>query len=270
MWERVALALLYRSLLLAGLLLAALLEGADAAPARLPLGQATIHLTDLRPGYVTASSAYRNAATMSKSEPLTVSLLSTHGWLGGYDNRFVRSDNKNIQVGAFADLFSTPSGAHWWYEGSLLRVPAGYEASPQPLVGNESTGVQSSAFAGIIFRRGSVVIDVFVSTLVPSAAASALYLARAVDARILLGPVTIPAKIPGVKKPTAVPAQLAFPIKITSHSQRTGAAIQVTIFLQAPLGAHCSLRVTDTAPARNLVFTGLPWIIGRSGVVSWE
>ena len=158
----------------------------QASAASEPLSTLTIRLSDLRPGYVVSQQRYRTPRSILAQEPVTARLLLSHRWMDGYTALYERAENPKIQVGEFADRFKTVRGAHWWYGASLVRVPTSYHTIRMYRVGEESTAVASRTFVGIIFRRGRVVVDVYVSQKIPSAPTAVFSLARLIDRRLLL------------------------------------------------------------------------------------
>lgn len=256
----------------------------NAAPvnATVPLSTLSIHLSDLRPGYVVGEQHYRTASSLASSEPLVERQLLAHGWLGGYDARYERAQNTNVQIGQFADRFSSVAGAHWWYLGSLLRVPAGYHAIAMPAIGDESTAIENQAFVGIIFRRGTVVLDIYVSLQVPSPTASVLSLARLVDRRIMLnGTGPTPTPLP-TAHPTAAPSKhhtkhkkvkqvhRAFFLQSWIKQQPSAGVAHLTLYAHTVPGASCTATVTDTHPFQHLVFSGYPRVALSNGLIDWR
>lgn len=247
--------------------LAVPLHGAAAAA---PLSALSIHLADLRPGYVVADTHYRTASTVASDEPLVERQLVAHGWLGGYDARYERARNTNVQIGQFADRFGSVAAAHWWYEASLLRVPAGYQAVSMPLIGDESTAIENQAYVGIIFRRGVDVMDIYVSLQVPSPSASLLSLARLVDRRITLNATgTLPASR-ATPSPTARIGSHALYERTWIAHEITPSLTHLTLYVKTRPGARCTATVTDTRPRRALVFSGYPFIAGSNGITFWR
>ncbi len=272
----------FAAVAVAALTLPAYTTQAARVKAAAPLAQLSIHLTDLRPGYVVGSQNYRTASTLASSEPLVERQLLAHGWLGGYDARYQQAQNSNVQIGQFADRFGSVVGAHWWYLGSLLRVPAGYQAISMPAVGDESTAIQNQAFVGIIFRQGTVVMDIYVSLQVPSPSTSVLSLARLVDRRIMLNGTGPSATPPPTARPTGTPskhrgkhktvrpAKRAFFLQIWIKQQTTVGVAHLTLYAHTVPGATCTATVTDTHPLQHLVFSGYPRVALSNGLVDWR
>lgn len=161
-------------------LLTAVASGAAATP----LPPQLIQLRDLRRGYVTVATHVYGPAAATERAHVGGPLLLAQGWQGGYQALFRRRKNPGIQVGELADRFRTAGGAMWWYGVSLVTVPATYHAIQLPTVGDQSTAVQNKAWVGIIFQRGTWVMDVYVSSQVPDPSLSVLALARLVDRRL--------------------------------------------------------------------------------------
>jgi hypothetical protein len=188
-------------------------------------------------------------------------VLLTHGWIDGYDALYRRSDSPSIEVGDLADRFQTASGAHWWYGVSLLRVPSGYGVVAMPRVGAESTGVQSQAFVGIIFRQGEDVVDVYVSLRAPAARTAVLALARLVDRR-LAG--TRVAAVRTTSHPASPPRTTAwvYPNPLPSGSYPTVNARTVP-------GAVCTAHLTLSNGQAPTVYPRNVRTADRTGRVSW-
>lgn len=254
--------------------IAALALPVHATSAAAPLSVISIRLSDLRPGYVVGDSHYRTASTLASDEPLVERQLVTHGWLGGYDARYERAQNPHVQIGQFADRFGSVAAAHWWYEASLLRVPAGYQAVSMPGVGNESTAIENQAFIGIVFRRDTVVMDIYVSLQVPSSQASLLSLARLVDRRIALDATGALPTSNATPRPTrhrtshSTAHSLAVRTWIGHQPAASGA--HLTLYVKTVPGARCTATVTDTYPGRGLVFSGYPFVAGSNGITYWR
>jgi hypothetical protein len=244
------------------------------ASAASPLSALSIQLRDLRPGYVVADRHYRTASTLASDEPLVEHQLVAHGWLGGYDARYQRAKNSQIQIGQFADRFGSVAAAHWWYEASLLRVPAGYQAISMPAVGNESTGIENQAFIGIVFRRDTVVMDIYVSLQVPSAQASVLSLARLVDRRIALDATGALPASPATPRPASHrishPGAHSLSVHTWIGHQIAQSVTHLTLYVKTIPGARCSATVTDLHPRRAVVFSGYPFIAGSNGITYWR
>lgn len=243
------------------------------ANAAVPLSAIGIRLSDLRPGYVVGDRHYRTAATLVSDEPLVEQQLVAHNWLGGYDARYERATNTQIQIGQFADRFGSVAAAHWWYEASLLRVPAGYQAISMPAVGNESTGIENQAFVGVVFRRDTVVMDIYVSLQVPSARASVLSLARLVDRRIALDAAGALPKAHATSRPTShhiTHSFHSFVVRTWIDHQTAPSLDHLTLYVRTIPGARCSATVTDTRPKRAVVFSGYPFIAGSNGITYWR
>ncbi len=239
---------------------------AGASAATPPLPAITIHLSDLRPGYTVAESRYRTPASIATQDPLLKGLLISHGWLGGYDARYDRSTNSRVQIGVLADRFGGTAGAHWWIGASILRVPTGYRAIQMASVGDESISIENAAYVAIIFRRGTVVIDVYVSLQAPLPVPSVLHLARVMDTRLVRGP---GAAISPASQ--SIPRQdnhsRTVRVWVRQHAMPSGT--EVTLYVEASTGARCVSLVTAQRRA-SIPFRGFPWIVGKAGVVAWQ
>lgn len=241
--------------------LAALPDGRAMASA--PLASITLRLSDLRPGYVVRQSRVRTPSNIDSFGRVAGQLLLSHGWVSGYDERFARGRTPAIQVGEIADRFRTTTGAHWWYGASLLRVPTDYHTISMPRVGDESTAVQSHTWVGMIFRRGTDVIDVYVSLQAPVPAAAVLWFARVVDRRLLQDQTSPPAT-----RTRTTTRAVAVKTWVRTRAIPTGA--YVTVYAKSVPGARCTaVLLYSTGPSR-LVFHGYTWLVGKSGVVNWR
>jgi hypothetical protein len=230
------------------------LLGVQSTEATTPLALLTIHLSDLRPGYLVNQTRSFTRSSVEKREPVAGPLLLSHGWLAGYQALYERRENRSIQVGEVADRFRTAQGAHWWYGVSLLRVPSVYRSVRLAQVGEESSGVESRGYVGIIFRRGAYVIDIYVSRQAPSPPYSALALARLVDRRVARDQAS---------------SHHLIDVHAWVRPNPLSAGAVSALYARTVPGAICTARVADSAGRPSRSFNGFPQRAGRRGMVHW-